>query len=296
MSPASNHLARSITWSGSKQTYLTGRLLVDRELSADFFRAYAYFRWLDDMIDLTAQTDRERHSFVARQRAIIDDLYKGQSVAESDPEEALVAELIRHDAGRSRRLQSFIRNMFAIIEFDALRRGRPISQEELDWYSNTLATSVTDGLQHFIGNTFDYPDHAYRCSAALGAHITHLLRDMRLDIRDGYINIPKAYLSANGIGADAFDSGPYREWVRTRVKQARRYLGQGKQYLNSLGNLRCKLVGHLYVARFEGILKSIEGDGFRLREDYREQASLATGLKMVTAGALVVIRHIAPFG
>ena len=39
-------LARSITRAGSIQTYFTARLMVDRDLVDDFFRAYAYFRWI----------------------------------------------------------------------------------------------------------------------------------------------------------------------------------------------------------------------------------------------------------
>jgi hypothetical protein len=50
-------LARSITWAGSKQTYYTARLMVDRDLMDDFYRAYAYFRWADDMIDAPASMD-----------------------------------------------------------------------------------------------------------------------------------------------------------------------------------------------------------------------------------------------
>ncbi len=44
-------LARSITWASSKQTYYTARLMVDKDLVDDCYRAYAYFRWADDIID-----------------------------------------------------------------------------------------------------------------------------------------------------------------------------------------------------------------------------------------------------
>ena len=46
-------LARSITWASSKQSYLTARLLADRDLVDDCLRAYAYFRWVDDMVDIS---------------------------------------------------------------------------------------------------------------------------------------------------------------------------------------------------------------------------------------------------
>ena len=44
-------LASSITKAASKQTYYTIRFLVDRERVADAYRAYAYFRWVDDTLD-----------------------------------------------------------------------------------------------------------------------------------------------------------------------------------------------------------------------------------------------------
>jgi hypothetical protein len=45
------NLASSITKAGSYQTYYTIRFLVDRERVDDAYRAYAYFRWVDDVLD-----------------------------------------------------------------------------------------------------------------------------------------------------------------------------------------------------------------------------------------------------
>jgi len=44
-------LASSITKAASKQTYYTIRYLVDRERVDDAYRAYGYFRWVDDILD-----------------------------------------------------------------------------------------------------------------------------------------------------------------------------------------------------------------------------------------------------
>lgn len=71
-------LAQSITRTGSKQTYYTARLMVDKELVNDFFRAYAYFRWVDDIIDIESRSTSERISFIKSQRALIDGLYKNR--------------------------------------------------------------------------------------------------------------------------------------------------------------------------------------------------------------------------
>lgn len=56
MRDATAALARSITRAGSKQAYYTARLMVDKDLVNDFNRAYAYFRWLDDIIDVSSQS------------------------------------------------------------------------------------------------------------------------------------------------------------------------------------------------------------------------------------------------
>ena len=136
MNDSTADLARSITLVGSKQAYFTARLLIDRDLMDDFYRAYAYFRWTDDIIDVSSQSDDERIAFIRRQRDLIDRLYSDGRTDDLTPEEEILADLISHDRGENSGLQSFIRNMFAIIEFDAYRKGQLIGEEELTWYSN----------------------------------------------------------------------------------------------------------------------------------------------------------------
>ena len=289
-------LAQSITRASSKQTYYTARLMVDKDLVSDFDRAYAYFRWADDIIDVSSQSDDERTSFIGRQRELIDRLYRNERPDDLTPEEEIAANLISHDKGENSGLQSFIRNMFAIIEFDAYRKGRLISQQELTWYSNCLGKAVTDGLQYFIGNGHPYPVTDNRLLAAIAAHIAHLLRDMLLDTADGFINIPREYLEAHGISPEDVDSPPFRAWVRERVEQARQYFREGKRYLDELDVLRCKMAGYWYCLRFEGVLDTIERDGYILRAVYNERRKLPTLLRIVWLGVSVTLRHIARRG
>lgn len=296
VSDATAALARSIIRAGSKQTYVTARLMVDKDLVSDFFRAYAYFRWADDIIDASSQSADERISFIRRQRDLIDRLYRNERPVDLAPEEEIVADLISHDRIENSGLQSFIRNMFAIIEFDAYRRGRLISQQELTWYSACVGKSVTDGLQHFIGNGHPYPDAEQRYLAGTAAHITHLLRDTSVDTADGFINIPREYLEAHGISPTDVDSPALRAWVRDRVEQARHYFREGKCYLDELNVLRCKIAGYWYCARFEGVLDTIERDGYILRAVYNERSKLSTWLKFAWLAVSVTLRHIARRG
>lgn len=285
--------SRKITWTSSKQTYFTARAVVDRELVDDFYRAYAYFRWADDIIDVFTQTNKERINFIKRQKELIDTLYSDGQPEELEKEEKILADLIRNDRSKNSGLQSFIRNMFAVISFDAYRKGNLVSQEEITNYIEILGKSVTNGLQYFIGNGHPYPDSKNRYLAAKAAHITHLLRDMTIDIADGFINIPREYVIAEGINLKEIDSSRLRNWVIDQVKQARMWFSEGKLYLDSLEVLRCKIAGYWYCARFEIVLDTIERDDYIIRSTYKERRSLINWFKFIWLTITIVHKHIA---
>jgi len=289
------NLAKSITQKASKQTYFTARHMVDKNLVDDFFRAYAYFRWADDMIDETLQSRKERISFIKRQRELIDLLYKRKTPTMLSPYEEIIAVLIEHDQKENSKLQSFIRNMFAIVEFDAYRKGRLITKEQLEWYSDCLAKSTTDGLQYFIGNDQKYPIAENQYLAAKAAHIIHLLRDMVDDLQNGFINIPEEYLKLHDIEPHQIENPVFKAWVHHRIDKARKYFKEGKLYLESLEVLRCKTVGLWYCARFEKVLDKIEQEGYMLRDGYNERKRGSNILKMARLALFTPLRHWSSF-
>jgi len=286
-------LARSITWASSKQTYYTARLLVDKELVDDCYRAYAYFRWADDVVDNLSETRNARISFIKRQRDLVDRLYRNERPGDLTAEEEIIADLISHNKEENSRLESFIRHFLDILEFDAYRKKQLIGQRELTWYSDCLGKAVTDCIRHFIGHGHPCPTAKNRYLAATAAHITHMLRDMVLDTPEGFMNIPREYLEAHGINPKDVDNPLFRAWVRDRVELARRYFHQGKRYLDELDVWRCKMAGYWYCARFEGILDTIERDDYLLRAGYNERRKLSTWLKMAWLSLSVTLRHIA---
>jgi phytoene/squalene synthetase len=292
-------LARSITRASSKQSYMTARLLVDKDLVDDCCRAYGYFRWVDDIVDASPAGDGysqfrdERISFVRRQRELIDRLYRGERPGDLTPEERIIADLIGHDRGEDSGLQSFMRNFLAIIEFDARRRGRLISQQELTWYSSCLGKAVTDAIQYFIGNGHPYPTGDGHYLAATAADITHMLRDMVDDTAEGYINIPREYLEEHGISPEDVDSPPFRAWVQQRVELARQYIREGKRYIDTLDVLRCMIAAYWYCARFEGVLDTIENDGYVLRARYNRRRKPSTWFRMAWLAVCVTLQHLA---
>ncbi len=284
-------LAHSITRDSSKQSYYTARLLVDKDLVDDCCRAYGYFRWVDDAIDLTSKPREERIAFIKSQRNLIDRLYRNEHLDDLEPEEEIIADLIKHDRGENSGLQSFIRNFLAILEFDAHRKEELIRENDLTWYANCLGKAVTDAILYFVGNKHQYPDSPDRYLAATAAHITHMLRDMVSDLDEGYFNIPREYLEAHDIKLQDIVTLANQAWVKERVELARRYFQEGKRYLDQLEVLRCKIAGYWYCVRFECVLDAIEKDGYILRAEYGERRKIVTWFKIIKIAISLTIKH-----
>lgn len=291
MTPMSASLATAITKAASKQTYYTIRFLVDRSRVEDAYRAYAYFRWVDDILDAevpagpvsatggeTARRQRER--FLDRQRSLLDDCLRGETPGDVDPHEAMLVELARHGLAADSGLETYLRHMMQVMEFDVRRRGRLVSEGELNAYTRWLATAVTEAMHHFIGNGAAAPHDETRYRAVSGAHILHMLRDTHADIRAGYFNVPREVLEAHAIGPEDVHADAYRAWVEDRVRLARADLYAGKRYFARVESRRHRLAGLAYVARFEWLIGALEREDFRLRARYDDAGTLATGVRM----------------
>jgi phytoene/squalene synthetase len=274
-------LATAITRAASKQTYFTIRFLVDHPLVDDAFRSYAYFRWVDDWLDQETRPRAQRLAFIKRQQALMDGLLRGNLPANLTPEEKLLADLIQGNTEEDSGLRAYLRNMMAVMAFDAERRGRLISQGELDDYTLSLAKAVTEALHYFIGQDCPSPHGKTRYLAVSGAHITHMLRDALEDVEVGYYNIPREVVAANGIAPWDVKSQAYRNWVKERVQEARASFIAGRAYLAQVECLRCRIAGYAYIHRFEVVLDCIERDGYLLKAHYPERKGTGRGVKMI---------------
>ncbi len=269
-----------ITKAASKQTDYTIRFLVDHDRIDDAYRAYAYFRWVDDAIDSDSLSASRRKAFLERQRSLLESSNRGETPLDPNRQEKMLVDLVKHDQEQNSGLESYLRNMMLVMDFDAGRRGRLISQGELNEYTCWLAIAVTEAMHYFIGHGSFAPQDETRYLAVSAAHITHMLRDTLDDVQAGYYNIPREELEANHIGPQDVFSAPYRIWVKGRVLLARRYFAAGKSYLARVQSLRCRLAGFAYTSRFEWLLDTIDRDDYFLRLQYPERKSLGTGLRM----------------
>jgi len=288
---SSQSLAAAITWKASKQSYYTVRFLVDRDRKLEAYQAYAYFRWVDDRLDQATISASERIAFVDQQTTLMERCFRGDWPSHTTVEESMLVDLIRGDREKNSRLQAYIRNLMAVMAFDAHRRDRPISEDELAEYSRLLATAVTEALYYFIGHNCSAPHGAASYLAATGAHITHMLRDTLDDAQAGYFNIPREFLESHNITPQDISSDAYQAWVRSRVRLARLCLKAGKNNVAQAANLRCRLAGFAYIARFESVLDAIERDGYCLRSEYPECKRLGTTVKMVWSVLTLALAH-----
>lgn len=278
-------LAAAVTRRASLQSYLTIRCLADRRYVCDAFALYAYFRWLDDAVDEHLRGTAERLALVARQRRL---LSPGDAeLSDVSPPERLLVGLLRRPDGSPRDdadgARLAVGSMLDVMAFDADRRGSVVSQAQLDSYTRTLAVAVTEALHHCIGHGAAVPRDPSRYVAVSGAHVAHMLRDLRHDLSVGYVNIPSEVLGPTGLSLDQPESAAFRRWVRDRVDLARSSFATGRGYLSRVENARCRLAGHAYIARFEWVLDVIEQDGYRLREAYPERSSLRGGVAIGAA-------------
>lgn len=279
LAAATAPLAAAMTRAASAQTCYTIRYLADRGRAADAYRAYAYFRWVDDRIDEGDAGAAERTAFLRRQWMLLETGYRGRMPDDLCPEEQLLVDLINGDAEPDSGLHAYLDNMMAVMTFDLERRGRLISAAELERYTDLLATAVSEALFHFIGHDTPPPLEG-RATAVRGAHIIHMLRDLIEDCAGGYYNIPAEYLAAHGIGVDDRDHPAFRAWAAERVALARDCFREGRAFIARVPSARCRLAGRAYIARFEYVAGLIERDGYRLRADYPERKSARAALWM----------------
>ena len=280
-SKSSNSIqAAAITHSASKQTYFTIRLLVDRDRVADAYRAYAYFRWVDDQLDQNGMSKHERLLFAGHQQALINRCYRGDWPRHASDEESMLVELIRSGRGERSGLWSYIQHMMTVMAFDAERRGHLISADELNGYTCNLATAVTEAMHYFIGHKCKSPRDETRYLAVSAAHITHMLRDTLDDVKAGYFNIPREVVEENHIDPRDVENDAYRKWIRDRLELARACFHAGRRYLVRVENPRCRIAGFAYTTRFESVLSAIESDNYHLRPAYPEYKSFASALMM----------------
>ncbi len=117
--------AAAITKAASPQTYYTICFLVDRARVNNAYRAYAYFRGVDDLLDAESGAQPERLAFLQQQQELLERCYRGEAPREVSIQEQMLVELVRRNPEANSGLAAYLRNMMQVMEFDARRGSTP---------------------------------------------------------------------------------------------------------------------------------------------------------------------------
>ncbi len=149
-----------------------------------YFLGRCFLKTIDDYIDASDKTTEQKAAFLIRIIAV----FKGKACPSTDFE--LFASYFIKRVMKNSEIVSLINVFFDIFEFDNSRRKRNITDEELDWYVNTLGgTSVKIMKELFCKNGFI--DEVDIRNLACIYILTDILYDLDEDIAMGYYNFPK---------------------------------------------------------------------------------------------------------
>lgn len=275
---------RKITREMTPFGYWLGQAFFRPARRSILYMAYAYFRWLDDLVDQVEISRNLAIEIVERQRMLVQAWYSGKDPAPLDRSEALLRAVIEHDRRTGYRLHHMIGSFLAALAWDAERRHTVVSQHDLDRYSLWLGCAYAEGLLFGLG--LDPADAAYQGAidaCGVAAHLAHLVRDLRIDLALGYINISTEDIERFSIDlADPRLRGVGR-WVPTTVERAQILFQQGRMQRRAMPSLRARLVFDLVCLRYLRLLDQIRSGW--LRQGTLAQADLPIAHRAVIAGS-----------
>jgi phytoene/squalene synthetase len=220
------------------------RALCTRPGFVAFARVYGYFRWADDIVDAPGRDPAAVAAFVASQRALV----AGQRPPQAPPEVAL--RLALADAT----LLPIVTGMWEALAFDAARGPAPLPHEALDRQVAHVGDAYLAAMWACSGAAGAPPPGLAALSRA--ATLTHVLRDLEIDLALGYVNLPP--------GVPAADTGAVATWALRRCDDADARFAAGARVLATVRPWRTRWLVGVFAWRYRRILE-------RLRRQFGER-------------------------
>jgi phytoene/squalene synthetase len=223
---------------------------------------------LDDRVDAPDASREQLASLITRQRSILERLYNHQYLNSSTLSqfEWMLVSLITYDLDNRRRLQEFVRQMFAALEFDAQRRYRLSPRKSLETYSENLGKAYTNGLMIFAGSAASEYTNNLVYQAGVAAHYIHILRDFWVDLSLGYFNISQEEIVEFGWSIDSLRTVDLSPWVRRVIDKARESFEVGLVEIGRLRTMRYRFLGYAKSIQYILVMRQITLNGFELRD------------------------------
>src|SRR4029078_12372027 len=84
---------------------------------------------------------RVRIGFLERQQALLERCLRGDAPADVAGNEAMLVDLLQPGRGPRDALETYLRQMIRVMDFDVRRRGRLVTAGELEQYTAWLAAA-----------------------------------------------------------------------------------------------------------------------------------------------------------
>ena len=236
-----------------------------------FWAWYSYFRWVDDFVDEGAKPQSERTEFVDHQLDLLHKLYAGASPTLFG-EEQLLGALVAHDIPKGGTLRRALADLLAAIRFDGQRMGMAADYDQLHLNHRREVVSWLHTVAYFCEASATLQDPP-GVQAAVGAKITHILRDLISDCEQGLFNISRQEIAAYRLDLDnvAARSGtmPVRKWAAANVRLAEEHLHAGLCNVRSSDVLRYRLIVAIQIAKYQAYLDEFRNNRFILQPGCR---------------------------
>ncbi len=249
-------LATEITRSESPFAYKISNLLFFPGRKNILLHYYAYFRWADDQVDNTTIPTNEAHLFIKRQKNLVTSWYEGNAIKPLTVFEEIAFVATQEDINQGKKLRNMVVSFLDALDWDVQRKHKIINQADLNHYSFLLGNSYAEGLLYGLGldpTNSDYYLPKILCGVA--AHRTHILRDLRIDIKIGYLNIPAEDIETFSVqfGRDWVCSA----WIEQKAAKAMHLFIKGLKYKYRLPSMRSQLVFYLYCRKYIRTLEKV---------------------------------------
>lgn len=251
--------AEAVTRKSTLFGYLLCKTFFRAENTLPLFQSYAYFRWLDDFVDQSNDSQESLVCFVLRQKNLIASWYNGESAQASNSRESFIHATINYDKTNEMQLHSMITNFIEAIEWDVSRRYSIVSKNDLGIYSLRLGRSYAEGLLFGLGMKANDPAYDIamnKCGSA--AHIAHILRDLSIDLNLGYVNISCEDMKLFDI--DPLDPSLHGigKWIAFSAEKAEALFSEGKIYQKTFPNIKSRLVFDIVCSRYLSVLRKVK--------------------------------------
>lgn len=209
-------LISQIIYSKNKVFYLLFKLfspfLKDGHILTE---AYSFVRYVDDTIDDPSISLDDSFSFLNDYFKKIDAFYLDDPFIPISDYDNLLIDFLTYDKDNHEILKEPFLEILQSIYYDIGRINKLLTKDELFEYSFQMGSSFIKFISHFLG----IPKEALNSLNQIACYScqAYMLKDIKVDLEKGYINISKEDLLLYNIDLDYIQSKELKAWMIDQI-------------------------------------------------------------------------------